>query len=170
MVEAAEADLARRLDRARRELLGYGDAAMALGAGPRWVLKVGYDGRDGWPAWARWCRQCASPHVPRIGALVELEHAGETIAFLALVERLQPTRVAAGWIGADRLLKRDPLRLAALIDHDHPSVAALLRAAARAFPNARWDAAPSNWMARPDGTLVLNDPLSRPASDLAQAA
>ena len=163
-------DLERRLAAAGRPLLGCGDAALVVGCGPRWALKLGFDGDDAWPAWARWCRANPSPHVPVIAALQVLEHEGRQVAFLAIVERLHPTLVAARWLKGDRMMKRDPLRIAAIAEPTHPGVAALLRAASVAFPNARWDAAPSNWMERDDGTLVLTDPLTRPPEALARAA
>ncbi len=160
-VLTADRPLEQRIAQAGREVLGFGDAGLVLGAGPRLVVKFGYDGADGWPAWARWCQDQRSPHVPVVHAVHVVEHEGRPVAFVGIMERLQPTLFAARWLKADRSLKYDPFRFADLVEATHPSVAAMLRAAAAAFPNARWDATPSNWREREDGTVVLNDPISR---------
>ena len=162
-------DLDRRLARIGKRLLGCGDAALVLGSAmDPWVVKVGFDGADGWPAWARWCQAHPSPHVPCIYALHVLEHEGRPETFVAIVERLRKSTFGEGWLRHDRKLKRDPLRLAGTIAGDHPPIAAMLLRAASAFPGASWDMAPSNWMERQDGTVVLNDPLSR--ADVVPAA
>lgn len=151
-----------RFARAGKELLGCGDAALVWArTSDDWVIKVGYDGADAWPEWVVWCRVNPGPHVPLVHACQLFEHAGRREAFVAAVERLQPTLVAARWLKDDRDLKRDPMRLAGHVEAEHPTVAALLRSAAAAFPAARWDMAPSNWMERASGDLVLMDPISR---------
>ncbi len=53
-----------------------------------------------------------------------------------------------------------PCALAAYLESREPTIAALLRAARRAFPAGTFDMGHANWMARADGTLVLQDPLS----------
>ncbi len=95
---------------------------------------------------------------------------GRAVGFVGLVERLRPTMVATRWLKADRWLKREPMQLARLVEAEHPGIAAMLRRAAAAFPDARWDAGPSNWMEREDGTLILTDPLRYRLEDRALAA
>lgn len=151
-----------RLARLGKELLGHGDAALVWGRPDEpFVIKVGYDGADGWPAWAAWCMKHLGPHLPVIHACHVLEHDGERQGFVGVIERLWPTDVPTGWLATDRGLKRDPLRLAAMIADAHPSVAAMLHDAAAAFPAGLWDMAPSNWMVRDSGEIVLTDPLER---------
>ncbi len=154
--------LSERLGRIGKELLGSGDAALVWSwPDAAWAIKLGFDGDDGWPAWADWCQSNPGPHVPVVQRVVRFDHAGRTEGFFGVIERLRPTDVARTWLAADRTLKRRPLCLAAQIEGNHPTVAQLLRDAADAFPGARWDLAPANWMARSDGELVLTDPLSR---------
>lgn len=74
-------DLARRLAVAGRTWLGSGDAALVLGAGPRWALKLGYDGDDAWPAWARWCQANPGPDLPVIGGVEVLVHDGRPVGW-----------------------------------------------------------------------------------------
>lgn len=145
-------------------LLGFADTAFVFArpGEPEQVVKVGIDVGDGWPAWAVWCGAQASPHVPRVHSLTWIKDGqGRPQLFVGLMERLQPSTALRTLIKADWSLKREPRRLADTIEADRPSVAALLRAAAAAFPGAVWDMTPSNWMERADGTLVLTDPISR---------
>lgn len=154
-------DIPARLARLGLELLGHGDAALVWGdpAEP-FVVKAGWDGADGWPAWAAWCMAHPGLHLPVVHACHVIAHDGRRVGFVGVVERLWPSPVPAGWLTGDRHLKRDPLRLADLIAPERPSVAAMLRAAAAAFPGALFDMAPTNWMRRAGGMLVLTDPLS----------
>ncbi len=143
--------------------LGAGDAAFVFlnPASPLTVVKVGLDMNDGWPAWAAWCRDHPSPHVPRIEAFTWLsDGAGQRRLYASVVERLWPFPEAREWLAPDRLLKRDPSSLSSLIRPRHPGVAAMLLEAESAFPGVRWDMAPSNWLRREDGTVVLMDPLA----------
>ncbi|MCW6508198.1 hypothetical protein [Lichenifustis flavocetrariae] len=126
-----------------------------------WAVKVGFDGEDGWPAWAAWCSAHPGLHVPVVHSCQLFAHAGHYEGFVAIVERLWPTDLARPWLADGHGLKREPLRLADLVSANHPGVAAMLRAAAEAFPTGRWDMAPSNWMRRADGVPVLMDPLTR---------
>ena len=145
------------------ELLGVAHTAFAFSPpdAPHLAVKVGLDPDDGWPAWAVWARQNPSPHLPRVASLDWIVTGGRRRLFVAAVERLYPSLVGRRWIKACPGGKRDPLALAAHVAPSHPSVAALLRAAAAAFPAGRWDMGGPNWLERQDGTLVLNDPLSR---------
>ena len=150
---------------ARHDLTLLGAAHTAFAFAPpddrRLAIKVGLDPEDGWPAWATWCQGNPGPHVPRVGELAWFSAGGRPRLFLAAVERLHPTLVGSRWIRACPAGKRDPLALADHVEAIHPGVAALLRAAAQAFPAGRWDMGGPNWLERDDGTLVLNDPLSR---------
>ena len=153
----------------RLNLLGFADTAFVFSRPerPDQVVKVGIDVEDGWPAWAAWSRTYPSPHVPVIHSCTWVhDGAGRPQLFIGLMERLHKTAVARPWIRPDggsvnSAIKRDPFALADLVEAEHPSIAAMLRAAGKAHPTAHWDMTPSNWMARADGTLVLTDPWSR---------
>lgn len=146
------------------DLLGFADTAFVFARPerPDQVVKVGIDVEDGWPAWAAWSRTCRSPHVPVIHSCTWVhDGAGRPQLFVGLMERLHRSTVLRALIKADWSLKRDPPRLADAIEAEHPTVAAMVREAGRAFPTARWDMTPSNWMERASGELVLTDPISR---------
>lgn len=146
------------------DLLGYADTAFVFARpeGQGQVVKVGFDVCDGWPAWAAWCGTQSSPHLPVIHSCSwVLDRLGRPQLFVGILERLRRSDTLRPLIKADRDRKRDPFRLADLIEVEHPGVAIMLRSAGFAFPGAVWDMTPSNWMERADGTLVLTDPISR---------
>lgn len=144
-------------------VLGVGGAAFAyqIPQIPERAVKVGVDLDDGWPAWAAWCRQRRCPHVPRVDSFQwVLDHAGRRLLYVAVTEALYPSEWAREFLRPDKSLKKRPLDFAARVRASHPAVASMLEAAAAAFPGAVWDMHRANWLERPDGTVVLNDPLA----------
>ena len=71
----------------------------------------------------------------------------------------RPTRPGSGWRTAPRA-SACPAPSRHGSTSSSPGIAALLRAARRAFPAGTFDMGHANWMRRTDGTLVLTDPLS----------
>lgn len=128
---------------------------------PRTAVKIGPSLSDAWPAWAAFAVDRPGPHVPVIHSLRWIwSRSGTPLFYVAELERLQPTDVACAWLDDCPEGKRMPCALAAYLDERHPSIATLLRDARRAFPAGTFDMGHHNWMARADGTIVLQDPLS----------
>ncbi len=128
---------------------------------PRTAIKIGPSLSDAWPAWAAFAVDHPGPHVPVVHSLRWIwSRSGAPLFYVAEVERLRPTDAARAWLEACPEGRAMPCALAAYLDNRRPAVATLLRAARRAFPAGTFDMGPDNWMARPDGTLVLQDPLS----------
>ncbi len=128
---------------------------------PRTAIKIGPSLSDAWPAWAAFALEHPGPHVPVVHSLRWIwSRSGAPLFYVAEVERLEPTDVARAWLADCPEGKRMPCALASYLDTREPAIAALLRAARRAFPAGTFDMGHANWMQRPDGTLVLQDPLS----------
>ena len=128
---------------------------------PHTAIKVGPSLSDPWPAWAEFALLNPGPHVPAVHSLRWLwSRSGTPLFYVAEMERLVRSDVARAWLADCPEGRRMPCALAAYLDGREPAIAALLRAARRAFPAGTFDMGPDNWMARADGTVVLNDPLS----------
>ncbi len=128
---------------------------------PRTAIKIGPSLSDAWPAWAAFALEHPGPHVPVVHSLRWIwSRSGAPLFYVAEVERLEPTDAARAWLADCPEGKRMPCALASYLDTREPAIAALLRAARRAFPAGTFDMGHANWMQRPDGTLVLQDPLS----------
>ena len=144
-------------------LLGAGGFSIVV-ADPddaRTAIKIGPSPADAWPAWAEFAWLNPGPHVPVVHSLRWIwSRSGVPLFYVAELERLQPTDAARAWLADCPEGKRMPCALASYLDEREPAIAALLRAARRAFPAGTFDMGHANWMRRPDGTLVLQDPLS----------
>ena len=130
------------------------------------VLKLSLAPQDGWRTWANWAMQVRAG-APQIGydprhLPVIFEHHRVGSMTVARMEKLEAVPKFHPARAKMRENKRDPRRLAfALKDAGEPrAVTELLLRAHTIFPDAHWDLGPTNWMKRPDGTLVLNDPIS----------
>ena len=156
-------DLAEILAGRGSALLGAGGFSVVVADPecPRTAIKIGPSLSDAWPAWAAFALDNPGPHVPVVHSLRWIwSRSGAPLFYVAEVERLQPTDAARAWLADCPEGRRMPCALAAYLDDTHPGIAALLRAARRAFPAGTFDMGPDNWMERDDGTLVLTDPLS----------
>ena len=156
-------DLTELLARRGSAFLGAGDFSVVVADPecPRTAIKIGHSLSDGWPAWAAWAVDHPGPHVPVVHALRWIwSRSGAPLMYVAELERLAPAAEPRAWLAACPEGKRMPCALASYLDERHPPIAAMLRAARRAFPAGTFDMGVANWMARPDGTLVLTDPLS----------
>ena len=156
-------DLAEILAGRGSALLGAGGFSVVVADPecPRTAIKIGPSLSDAWPAWAAFAIEHPGPHVPVVHSLRWIwSRSGAPLFYVAEVERLQPTDAARLWLADCPGGKHMPCALAAYLESREPAIAALLRAARRAFPAGTFDMGHANWMARLDGTLVLQDPLS----------
>ena len=144
-------------------LLGAGGFSLVVADPecPRTAIKLGPSLSDAWPAWAAFALDHGGPHVPVVHSLRWIwSRSGAPLFYVAEMERLEATDAARAWLADCPEGKRMPCALAARLDVEQPGIAALLRAARRAFPAGTFDMGHANWMRRTDGTLVLTDPLS----------